>query len=80
MKSRLTDILLFCRFFLLLLVSLGYIYFGPHKKQKSFPTSNKSIEICVDIEPHSLQSDLGKKSGFIKLVEKFMAALKNNRV
>lgn len=41
---------------------------------------NKSIEIFENIAPPDLQSDLGKKSGFINLMAKLMTALKNNRV
>lgn len=36
------------------------------------------METCVDIAPPDLKADLGPKSEFIKLVVKFMAALKND--
>ena len=68
--------------FFQLLLSLYYIYCGLHKRQKSFPTSklfrSESTETCVDIAPPDLKSDLGLKSGFMNLVVKFMAALKND--
>lgn len=36
------------------------------------------METCVDIAPPDLKSDLGPKAGFINLVAKFTAALKND--
>lgn len=59
-------------------------WLGLHKRQKSLHTLklfwSESAKTYVHIAPPDLQSDLGTKSGFINLVVKFKAALKNDSI